>query len=213
MKETKPSGWVYVLRNASMPGKVKIGSTTGKAQERADALSDATGVPEPFYVVKSWRTDFPPEAEREVHEKLYYFRVNRRREFFAFEAIDGVRSPTEPEVDEFLRIVIENAIEEVALRKEREAALHAVGKALWVDEDAIQQDGAQVVLRRECEAAREAVFGALQGKKWDTETRHRARLFDFLSKLHKNHAGDPGEPRGCVQQGTPDTAREQDDSE
>jgi hypothetical protein len=40
-------GHVYLMRNKSMPARVKIGFTMGDPKERANELSTPTGIPEP----------------------------------------------------------------------------------------------------------------------------------------------------------------------
>jgi hypothetical protein len=47
------SGFVYVLRNRTMPDLVKIGFATSLAEDRAKDLSKHTGVPLPFQVAFS----------------------------------------------------------------------------------------------------------------------------------------------------------------
>lgn len=48
-------GFVYIMRNPSMPHIVKIGFTTIDPHQRAKDLSSHTGVPTPFRVVKHFR--------------------------------------------------------------------------------------------------------------------------------------------------------------
>jgi hypothetical protein len=73
---------VYALANASMPGLVKIGRT-GNLSRRVKKLSDATGVPTPFFCV--WSSVAEADAhrvERRAHQLLEQFRVSAKREFF-----------------------------------------------------------------------------------------------------------------------------------
>ena len=77
-----PMGYVYVLINSAMEGIVKIGSTTDSSESRAAAISRATGVPTAFLVVYEEHVSDCKAAEKRVHEKLEYSRVNRKREFF-----------------------------------------------------------------------------------------------------------------------------------
>ncbi|MFJ4254115.1 GIY-YIG nuclease family protein [Microbacterium sp. NPDC090003] len=74
-------GAVYVLHNCSMAGLVKIGMTTGTAEDRAKQLY-TTGVPAPFVVLFSQPSRDPLKLERAVHEALAEFRDNTGREFF-----------------------------------------------------------------------------------------------------------------------------------
>lgn len=75
-------GTVYVLGNDSMPGTLKIGRTSGSAEDRARSLS-TTGVPRPFVVLwVSGLIERHSTAERQIHEELASTRVSATREFF-----------------------------------------------------------------------------------------------------------------------------------
>ncbi|TWF41797.1 T5orf172 domain-containing protein [Chitinophaga polysaccharea] len=74
-------GFVYVLTNKIMPGLVKIGLTTGLAEDRATGLF-STGLPDPFEVVFRATTSHPAELEKRVHELLKEKRYRPNREFF-----------------------------------------------------------------------------------------------------------------------------------
>lgn len=74
-------GFVYVLTNKIMPGLVKIGLTTGLAEDRATGLF-TTGLPDPFEVVFRAITSHPAELEKQVHELLKEKRYRANREFF-----------------------------------------------------------------------------------------------------------------------------------
>jgi hypothetical protein len=81
--QVKKGGWVYLMTNPSMPGLVKIGSTTLTPQERARQLSSNTGVPRPFQVVAFQPFDDELRAERELQALLIEYRVKPgRREFY-----------------------------------------------------------------------------------------------------------------------------------
>ena len=75
------SGFVYVLKNESMPGVVKIGFTTRLPQSRAEELF-TSGVPSPFEIHSSIWFDDPKSIECELHEDLEHLRVSPSREFF-----------------------------------------------------------------------------------------------------------------------------------
>ena len=77
-------GYVYILKNQSMPGLLKIGKTTRSVQQRAHELWQ-TGVPTPFEVVAECYSPNCHELERWVHEWLANWRVSPDREFFAVE--------------------------------------------------------------------------------------------------------------------------------
>lgn len=87
------SGYVYVLTNSSTNGIVKIGKTQKSPDERARALSTASGVPAPFVVVYQAYFQDCYKAEQFVHSKLEKFRVSNNREFFQVaihEAVDAI---------------------------------------------------------------------------------------------------------------------------
>ena len=80
--EFRISGWVYVLSNECMPGIYKIGMTTTDPEMRAKEISQATGVPTPFTVVRAYFSENPREDELIIHEELADYRFNPNREFF-----------------------------------------------------------------------------------------------------------------------------------
>lgn len=75
-------GYVYILKNPSMPGLLKIGKTTRSVQQRASELRQ-TGVPTAFKVVDECYSPNCHELERWLHEWLAKWRVSPDREFFA----------------------------------------------------------------------------------------------------------------------------------
>ena len=77
-------GWVYVLVNASIPGLVKVGQTTGLPKMRAAELSRHTGVATPFVLVFEQSFADCIAAERDVHAILDRcgMRYKPNREFF-----------------------------------------------------------------------------------------------------------------------------------
>lgn len=87
-------GWVYVLDNPSMPGRVKIGFTERIPDMRANEL-DATGVPTPFDLQFTALVDRAFELEQAVHAAMDANRVRQNREWFDLtvdEAIEAIRS-------------------------------------------------------------------------------------------------------------------------
>jgi len=91
----KDNGYVYVMVNPSMDGLVKIGKTERDPYERANELSNATGVPTSFIVVYYSYFDSCSTAEEYIHALLETkgLRTNTNREFFTMsskEAIDVV---------------------------------------------------------------------------------------------------------------------------
>lgn len=93
-------GFIYLLTNRSMPGRVKVGLTSKHPALRAAELSAATAIPEPFEVAAYWDVPSCREAEAEVHRMLATEKVSAQREFFeltpeqAWERIDAVLSPS-----------------------------------------------------------------------------------------------------------------------
>ncbi len=79
-------GFVYVLSNPSIPGKIKIGKSSRCPHLRAKELSSETGVPQPFKVEYFAFMDGYDECEREVHDQLFDYRENKKREFFSADA-------------------------------------------------------------------------------------------------------------------------------
>jgi AraC-like DNA-binding protein len=75
-------GYVYILKNPSMPGLLKIGKTTRSVQQRANELWQ-TGVPTPFEVVSEYYSPDCHELEQSVHQALSAYRISAMREFFA----------------------------------------------------------------------------------------------------------------------------------
>jgi hypothetical protein len=82
-KSPDGGGVLYVLRCTTMKDEVyKVGWTSGTAEERAEKLSSATGVPSSFVVVNSWQHPDPEGLEEGVHAMLAPYRINDSREFF-----------------------------------------------------------------------------------------------------------------------------------
>lgn len=81
----KSEGYVYVLKNKSMRGLVKIGRTTGSVEQRAQNLS-STGVPFPFEVAFKMKVTDCVAAEKWLHDRFSHKRVNRGKEFFRVSA-------------------------------------------------------------------------------------------------------------------------------
>lgn len=82
-KQTRPFGWVYLMRNKSMPGIIKIGFTWDDPWERANQLSVSTAVPSPFVVVYAHKTRYPREVEADMHQGIHTRRISPNREFFS----------------------------------------------------------------------------------------------------------------------------------
>lgn len=83
------AGYVYVLLNPGLPGKVKIGRTDRNPVDRARELS-STGLPHPF-VVAYWKlVPDPVAAEAYLHSVFDDYRVSKNREFFDASIVDVI---------------------------------------------------------------------------------------------------------------------------
>ncbi len=79
-KKNLEKGFVYIMKNVSMEGILKIG-TSENAVLRAKKLR-TTGVPTPFEILYSKEVKRPYEIETIIHKFLYSSRVDPKREFF-----------------------------------------------------------------------------------------------------------------------------------
>lgn len=77
------SGFVYVARNASIPGVLKIGMTTRGVEERLRELGQSSSIPSPFELVGSFRCDDVSQAEADIHLAMDMWRVSKAKEFFS----------------------------------------------------------------------------------------------------------------------------------
>lgn len=84
-------GYVYILRNDSMPGLVKIGRTARDVRSRVRELSSDSGVPSPFEVAFEVFSEDCENLEEQMHNELEDFRVNSRREFFKYPLKDSIQ--------------------------------------------------------------------------------------------------------------------------
>lgn len=84
-------GYVYVLKNAGMPGLLKIGRTRRPVTARAAELHQ-TGVPFPFAVIAEVLSPDCVALEADMHKAWAGRRVAADREFFAAEEKDVVQS-------------------------------------------------------------------------------------------------------------------------
>ena len=88
------SGYVYILSNPGMPSLLKIGQTSGSIQRRADQLSAATGVPNPFVIEAYFVSQTPKIDEKSLHDAMS---AQRRpgREFFEVSLKDALEKCVE----------------------------------------------------------------------------------------------------------------------
>lgn len=76
-------GFVYLMSNPAMPCLYKVGFTERSPHQRCNELSASTSVPSEFVVVCYMEADDCQWLERQMHEWMADFRVNRSREFFS----------------------------------------------------------------------------------------------------------------------------------
>ena len=81
-KSTPVSGFLYGIRNESMPGLLKIGFTSRSVQERISELNSSTTTPTPFETDFYFACSEPQNDEALAHEILARYRVNKNRDFF-----------------------------------------------------------------------------------------------------------------------------------
>lgn len=82
----RPTEYIYILVNKSVPNMVKIGMTTNTPQQRAKEISSHTSVATPWIPVfefKCYRSDL---LEKEIHEHLHEWRVANNREMFSVDS-------------------------------------------------------------------------------------------------------------------------------
>lgn len=88
------TGFVYVLKNQSMPDLVKVGLTKNLPEDRAKGLY-TTGVPTEFNVAFRATTSKPREVEKQAHILLNKYRVNPRREYFRVSEVVAIKAVRE----------------------------------------------------------------------------------------------------------------------
>ena len=107
----RPTEYVYILVNKSMPGMVKIGMTTNTPQRRAYEINRATGVPTPWVPVWWLKCYASGILEKRVHEYLEQHRVADNREMFRIDSVTAQRVIEEIGKD-FTNILIAGKIEQ-----------------------------------------------------------------------------------------------------
>lgn len=81
-------GFVYLLTNNLMPGICKIGFTASNPDKRAKEISARHALPQPFKVMKYWRTLDPYIIEQRIHEALLQY--GRQGEFFEVDLAQAI---------------------------------------------------------------------------------------------------------------------------
>ncbi len=82
VEKKKFNGFIYVLKNPSLKGMVKIVASTKYSNEICRELSSTASIPTPFNVVYHLPSINPFKVESIVHTILDEYRVNKNREFF-----------------------------------------------------------------------------------------------------------------------------------
>lgn len=86
-------GYIYILFNRAFHNdQYKIGMTTKTPAQRAQEISNVTGVPRPFEVLYEQRVSNCREAERLLHERLRRYRSASNREFFDLPLKDAIKA-------------------------------------------------------------------------------------------------------------------------
>lgn len=83
-------GYVYIAINESYGERLKIGKSRRPPQKRAKELSRTTGVPTRFHIAFQEHVADCDLAERVIHSRLEYCRINKRREFFEIPLKDAI---------------------------------------------------------------------------------------------------------------------------
>ena len=76
------NGFIYVLKNPSLKGMVKIGATTKAPSKKCEELSSTSTIPTPFNIVYSKPSMNPFKAVSLVHAILDEYRVYKNSDFF-----------------------------------------------------------------------------------------------------------------------------------
>lgn len=120
------SGYIYVARNRSIQGLVKVGYTTRTVTTRMAELNN-TGVPGVTEAVYHAYTDDPSTLERRVHAILARHRETQNREFFNVSAVEARRVIRTASMDYNIRI--KNEWSDMSLDGEDNALLLAQARA------------------------------------------------------------------------------------
>ncbi|PZX93859.1 hypothetical protein DOS84_07860 [Flavobacterium aquariorum] len=80
--DNENSGYVYIMRQPTHEQNIfKIGLTKRNTETRSKELSNTSSV-DKFFVINSYYTKDCVEAEKQIHNKLEFYRLSDRREFF-----------------------------------------------------------------------------------------------------------------------------------
>ena len=111
------AGWVYILTNDSFEDLIKIGMTGGLPKDRAEKLSQSTGVPTPFRVRYGAYVRDEAALEKAVHVELAHHRVNDGREFFRVASEEAIST-----IQKIGEVLFEQVNEEILVSTSQEAA-------------------------------------------------------------------------------------------
>ena len=110
----KKYGFVYVLKNSSLPNWVKIGRTNN-VDRRIRELN--TGLPSPFFLHKSWVMNDEVTAEKICHESLANIRTQHGTEFFSVPTDPITKYYDEYELEDYPLDNLVDYIEDVFLSR------------------------------------------------------------------------------------------------
>lgn len=74
-------GYIYIIKNASIPEYVKVGMTSREPIDRAKEM-DTTGAPLPYEVHCKWKVEDILSYEKAAHKALSKYRARDNREWF-----------------------------------------------------------------------------------------------------------------------------------
>jgi hypothetical protein len=89
-KSTPASGFLYALRNDSMPGLLKIGFTTRLVEERVMELDSSTAAPAPFKAVFYFACSEAQSKEAIAQDALMRHHINKSPEFFRIDEMEAL---------------------------------------------------------------------------------------------------------------------------
>lgn len=144
-------GWVYVISNDAMPGRVKVGFSSKDPDARAREF-DSAALPHPYLVDYDVLVDEPYTIEQQVHARLQYchegkewFRCSSEEAALAIRALVGDRAIHE----RFKRADRQKADE---LQREEEERLTRETSARLAEQELLKQRAAEDQARRHREA-------------------------------------------------------------
>ena len=165
-------GYIYVLSNPSLPGKVKIGRTYYSIDRRIEQLSN-TSIPTPFEAEAYYYSSNPAQDEKEAHHLLRRYRVRADREFFTITPAEAILKLTEwfGRAPLFVKADVAEAVELERVRVEGVKAFDALVASELEYQEAQRIEQERVKREEEQQRARDRVVGLAQ-----EEVRARERI-------------------------------------